>query len=794
MDRFVDGSQRTPLPGGRTFPFHLDDAMIEISHAKFGIGNALTRLEDDRFITGSGQFTDDFYQENQLHGFVVRSPIAAGKFRVGDLCACRDHPGVHRVFLHQDIADLGHIPCQTLGPDPDGTKRPSKDIPLLCKDTVYHLGDAIAFVIADSVEIARDAAELIEINFDPFDNIVVDTEAALADDAPRVHADLDANVAFIIARGNADAAGEAFQLATHVSSLKVINNRLVSNYMEPRAALASWSETDDRFTITVCSQGVHSVRRTLAGVLGIDQEKLRVLTKDVGGGFGTKVFVYREYALCLFAAGKLGRPIKWTCDRSEHFLVDAHGRDNVTTARMAMDAAGRFLAVEIDILANMGAYLHTFGPFIPALGISMTTGVYHIPAIDVRVRGVYTNTTPTDAYRGAGRPEACYLIERLVDRCAIDLGIGVDEIRRRNMIRPEQLPYTSPTGRMYDTGEYQAHMEQCMERAGWADFEARNAASKAHGRFRGIGMATYIEACAFAGAEPAFVELHKDGKITLKIGTQSNGQGHATAYSQMAAEKLGVDYSTIEVRQGDSDELAAGGGTGGSRSIPLGAPSAARAGANLAEKLRKIAADELEADAGDIELVDGTARIVGTDRSITFAAIAEAANQEDLKAEGVFKQEEATYPNGTHICEVEIDPDTGVTQVLTYTIVDDFGVTVNPLLLAGQIHGGTAQGIGQCLHEQVIYDQTGQLLTASFMDYRMPRAADMPMFDFATRNVPSTTNELGIKGAGEAGTVGSTPATMNAVIDAMRRQYGVVELDMPVTPFALWQVIQHQKG
>ena len=452
-------------------------------------------------------------------------------------------------------------------------------------------------------------------------------------------------------------------------------------------------------------------------------------------------------------------------------------------------------ACKVDLTANMGAYLSQYGPAIPHIGATMSTGVYDIDALAVTIHGVYTNTVPTDAYRGAGRPEAAFLLERLVDECARQLGMPREEIRRRNFIRPEQFPYRTATDRLYDVGEFDGHMTQAMERAGWASFDKRLEQSKAAGKIRGIGMATYIEACAFPGSEPAFLLLNGDGTVTLSIGTQTNGQGHATAYAQFVAEKLNIDMSKIIVHQGDTDRLKSGGGTGGSRSIPLGGVSAARAGEDLAEKIKRIAADELEASAADIELVDGTARIVGTDRAMGFAAIAKAAKQpSDLEGFGEFVQDECTYPNGTHICEVEIDPDTGATEIVNYTIVDDFGVTVNPILLAGQVHGGVVQGIGQALTENTVYGEDGQLLTASFMDYAMPRADDYPFFHFETRNVPSTTNALGIKGAGEAGTIGSAPAALNAVTDALYRAYGIHHIDMPATPARIWNAIQEAKS
>lgn len=763
--------------------------MNKAIHAKFGMGASPLRKEDNAFITGKGSYTDDITDENVLFGYLLRSPAAHATFKIEDISQALAHPGVHEVLTADDITDLKPLTNIVPIKQPDGSMNATRDIPILCKDTVRHVGDAICFIVADSVAIAKDAAELIEIDFDILP-AVVDTEKTLDKDAVLVYEDGEKNLAFTHFMGDRKATDEAFANADHVSELKIINNRLVSNYMETRAVHAKWDEEANRFDVTVGSQGVFGQRRVLASVMSLELERVHVMTPDVGGGFGTKVFVYREYPLCMFAAKKLGRPVKWTSDRSEHFVSDAQGRDNVVTAKMAMDQNGKFLAIDIDLIAAMGAYLHAYGPFIPYLGITMTTGLYDIPIMAALIRGSYTHTVPTDAYRGAGRPEAAYLIERLVDQCARDMNVSPDEIRKRNLITPEQLPYTTPAGRMYNTGEYEAHMRTCMENAEWDAFEERNKQAKSSSKIRGIGMSTYIEACAFAGSEPAFVELNQDGTFDLKIGTQSNGQEHATAYTQLAAEKLGIDYEKIQLRQGDTDDLENGGGTGGSRSIPLGGVSVVRASEQLAEKIKNIAADELEASSADIELNNGEARIVGTDRTISFADIAKVAEtDDDLKGEDEFKQAEATYPNGTHICEVEIDPETGITEIVKYTVVDDFGVTVNPILLAGQVHGGIVHGIGQCLNEHVVYDDEGQLLTASFMDYGLPRADNVPGFDFSTRNVPSTTNALGIKGAGEAGTIGSCPAVMNAIVDALFREYQISHIDMPVTPAKLWATI-----
>jgi len=763
--------------------------MNEIRQTKFGLGASVLRKEDNAFITGAGCYTDDKSAEDVLYGYVLRSPMAHAKFAINDVSAALDIAGVHAVITAEDIADLNSIPCMTPVKQPDGSMSTGRDIPILCAETVRHVGDAIAFIVADTTDIARDAAEHVELDFEILP-AVVDTAAALENGNAKVYDDGDGNLAFSHLMGDREKTDQAFAGAAHVAEVTLINNRLISNYMETRACHASWDAEKNRFDVTVGSQGVFGQRRVLAGVMGLDAEDIHVMTHDVGGGFGTKVFCYREYPLCMVAAKKLGRPVKWTSDRTEHFTSDAQGRDNVVTAKMAMDKDGKFLAIDVDLIAAMGAYLHSYGPYIPYLGLTMTTGLYDIPTMAAFMRGSYTHTVPVDAYRGAGRPEAAYLIERLVDKCAMEMGLGSDEIRRRNFIKPEQLPYTTQGGRMYDTGEFQQHMELCMKRAGWDTIDDRVSAAKAEGKVRGIGMSSYIEACAFAGSEPAFMQLKEDGSVELKIGTQSNGQGHATAYAQLAAEKLGLDYEQVNLRQGDTDELQSGGGTGGSRSVPLGGVSVSQASEALAEKIKKIAADTLEASIADIVLEAGAAKIVGTDRSISFIDVAAAAAApEDLMADGEFKQAEATYPNGTHICEVEIDPATGVTEIVKYTIVDDFGVTVNPVLLAGQVHGGVAQGIGQCLNEHVVYDEEGQLLTASFMDYNMPRADTMPSFDFTTRNVPSTTNALGIKGAGEAGTIGACAAVMNAIVDALRREYGITHIDMPATPARLWSAI-----
>ena len=763
---------------------------MTIAAPKFGVGASALRKEDDRLVRGLGAFTDDRVAAGELKAFVLRSPYAAATFTFTDLDTARAADGVHLVLTADDIRHLKPVPVKTGLKQPDGSRPVLKPVPLLCDGEVRHVGDAVAFIVADTLAQAQEAAEMIGIDWDGID-AHADLATALDEGSPKVWSDLGTNRAFLYHLGDAKKTEEAFARADRVVEVTVVNNRLVANYMETRGCLAEWDAAQEKFTFTVGSQGVHGMRDILAtDIMGMEPGKVHVLTGDVGGGFGTKTFIYREYPLAMEAARRTGRPVKWLSDRTEHFLVDAHGRDNLTTAKMALDKDGRFLALKVDLLAGMGAYLHQYGPNIPMIGVTMSTGVYDIPTLDVTVHGVYTNTTPVDAYRGAGRPEAAFVLERLVDQIARETGIPLEDIRRRNFIKPEQFPYTTPGRRMYDVGEFDGHMTRAYEKADVAGFEARAKEAASRGKVRGLGTAVYIEACAFAGSEAAQLELTLDGDIILDIGTQTNGQGHATAYSQFIAEKIGIDFDRIIVRQGDTERLATGGGTGGSRSIPLGGVSVLSASEVLAEKMKKLAADELEAAPADIELVDGSARIVGTDRAVSYAAIAKAAKSDaDRKADADIKQTEATYPNGTHVCEIEIDPDTGTIEIARYTVVDDFGMTVNPVLLLGQVHGGIVQGIGQAYCESAVYTEDGQLLTASLMDYTVPRADTVPFFDFETRNVPSTTNALGIKGAGEAGTIGSTPAAMNAVIDALDRARGIRHMDMPATPEKVWAAL-----
>ena len=758
---------------------------------KFGFGQPITRKEDDALLRGQGHYVADFGPPGTLHAVVVRSPHAHARFRIHDIDRVRAMPGVRLVLTGDDTADLGPLPTPGVL---EGVDIPVPFYPVLVRDEVRHVGDSIAFVVADTLEQAKDAAEAISVDWQPLPH-VVGALAALGPGAPLVWPDRPGNLAFETAVGDERATREAFAQAARTVSVTIVNQRLVTNYMDTRGVIAE--HDGERYTLTLGSQGSHIIRDIIGGaVLKIPSEKMRVITPDVGGGFGTKLFPYREYALAAVAAERLRKPVKWVCERSEHFLADSHGRDNISTARLALDDKNRFLALELDIVADMGAYLSCFAPYIPWLGVGMATGVYDIPVAHIRLRAAYSNTVPVDAYRGAGRPEASYLIERAVDAAARELGVAPDALRRKNFIKPKAMPYTTPTDKVYDSGDFAATLTRAQEIADWNGFNKRAAESKRAGKLRGIGLATYVEACGGNGPETATISLDRDGGVTVLIGSQSTGQGHATSYAQIVADKLDLPPEKVRVVQGDTDRIATGAGTGGSSSIPVGGVSVDRASKMLGNQLKDLAADVLEAAVDDMEIAGGAVRVAGTDRAVTFADLAAhpKATPEHLRAADDFAPDVPTFPNGTHITEVEIDPDTGIAAILRYVVVDDFGANLNPLLLAGQVHGGAVQGIGQALMEDTVYDPaSGQLLAASLMDYALPRAADSPHFEFETHNVPCKTNPLGVKGAGEAGAIGSCPSVMNAIIDALWRGYRIRALDMPATPQRVWQAIQAAK-
>jgi aerobic carbon-monoxide dehydrogenase large subunit len=757
---------------------------------KFGIGQALTRKEDDPLLRGGGRYVADYAPAGVLHAIILRSPHAHARFRITEAASARAKPGVHLVLTAVDIAALGPLPCQAGIPDQPLTPPPYR---ILASEVTRHVGDAIALVVAETVEQAKDAAEAIAVDWKALPH-VIGAAAAVEKDAPLVWPRRSSNVAFETTLGDAAATRAAFAKAADTASLRLVNQRIVTNYLDTRGVVAEYDAAGDRITLTLGSQGGHAIRDALcADVLKIPADKMRIVTPDVGGGFGSKLFPYREYALAAEAAKRLRRPVKWIAERSEHFLADTQGRDNMTAAKLAFDERGRFLALDVDTLADMGAYLSCYAPFIPYIGAEMLPGVYDIPCCHIRLRGVFTNTLPVDAYRGAGRPEAAYVIERLVDLAARQMDVAPDTLRRRNFIKPKSMPYKTPTAKTYDSGDFAGHLARAQEIAGWADFRKRHAASKRAGKLRGVGFATYIEACGSNGPETARVRLEQDGGVTVLIGSQSTGQGHHTAYAQLVAEHLGLPPERVRVIQGDTDLIETGVGTGGSSSIPVGGASLACAARKLAGNLKKLAAEALEASPGDLEIVEGAVRIAGTDRAVGFAELAQRSGvaADLLTGQEAFAPEVATFPNGTHLAEVEIDAATGATEIINYVVVDDFGVTLNPLLLAGQVHGGAVQGIGQALMENTVYDHaSGQLISATLMDYALPRAHHAPSFIFETRNVPCRTNPLGVKGAGEAGAIGSCPAVMNAVVDALWRAYRIRHIDMPATPERIWAAIE----
>ncbi|WP_375304845.1 xanthine dehydrogenase family protein molybdopterin-binding subunit [Bradyrhizobium sp. A11] len=755
---------------------------------KFGVGQSVLRKEDDALIRGKGRYTDDYAPQAALRCLVLRSPHAHAKYTL-DASRARGLPGVALILTADDVADLGNLPCLfNLETDPF-TGPP---YPILAKDEVRHVGDAIAFVVAETIDQARDAIEAIEVKWSPLP-AVTGVVNAVKKGAPQVWPDKPGNVLFDVSIGDKAATEAAFAKAHAVAEISIVNPRVVASFMETRAAVCEYDSKRDHLTLTVGSQGSHRLRDILCqNVLNIPTDKMRVICPDVGGGFGTKLFPYREYALMAVAAKKLKKTVKWAADRSEHFMGDAQGRDNVTTAKMALAEDGKFLAMDCDLMGDMGAYLSTFGPYIPHGGAGMLPGLYDIQAFHCRVRTVFTHSVPVDAYRGAGRPEAAYVIERLVDACARKLDMTPDAVRRKNFIPPKALPYKTATGKVYDSGDFAAHLKRAMEIAEWKDFPKRAKLAKKQGLIRGIGLASYVEVCGTMGEETANVRLDPNGDVTVLIGTQSSGQGHQTAYAQIVAEQFGVAPERVHIHQGDTDEIKTGLGTGGSASIPSGGVSVERATRELGQKLKEIAAQALEAGAGDLEISEGVVRIAGTDRSISFADLAKRPGIDPSKLNGsaTFASADGTYPNGTHVAEVEIDPATGIIKIVNYVIVDDFGKTLNPLLLAGQVHGGAMQGIGQALMEQVVYGATdGQLITATYMDYALPRAADGPAFVFETHNVPCKTNPMGVKGAGEAGAIGSCPAIVNAIVDALWREYKIDHIDMPATPERVWIAI-----
>src|SRR6056297_679583 len=787
-----------------------------------GIGASSKRREDVRFLTGTGNYTDDINLRGQAYVHFLRSDVAHGRLAKVDTGEAEGMPGVLRIFTGEDFAEIGGLPCGWQVTDRFGEPMQEPKHPVLAHGKVRHVGDPIAAVVAETREQARDAAEAIVLDIEELP-AVTDMKAALEDGATKVHDDLTSNLCYDwgFVEENKAAVDEAFGKAAHVTSLELVNNRLIANPMEPRVAVGDYSRASDESTLYTTSQNPHVIRLLMgAFVLGIPEHKLRVIAPDVGGGFGSKIFHYAEEAFCTFAAKALKRPVKWTATRSEAFVTDAHGRDHVTTIELALDAENNFTGLRTRTMANMGAYLSTFAPSVPTyLHGTLMAGNYKTPAIQVNVKAVFTTTVPVDAYRGAGRPEATYQLERVIDKAARELGVDPIALRRQNFIT--EFPYATPVAVEYDTGDYHATMDKLEEIADLEGFGARRKESEAKGRLRGLGVNCYIEACGIApsnlvgqlGAraglyESATVRVNATGGLTVMTGSHSHGQGHETSFAQVIAEMIGIDADQVDIVHGDTARAPMGMGTYGSRSLAVGGSAMVRATEKIINKARKIAAHLMEASEGDIELKDGQFTVAGTDKSVAWGDVTLAAYvphnyplediEPGLEETAFYDPSNFTYPSGAYACEVEVDPDTGRVTIETFVSADDFGNVINPMIVEGQVHGGIAQGIGQALLENCAYDENGQLLSASYMDYAMPRADDIPhmahyVVDHSCQT-PCTHNPLGVKGCGEAGAIGSPPTVVNAVIDALHSggHTHVSHIDMPVSPSRVWAAMNGQ--
>ncbi|MDF3359871.1 xanthine dehydrogenase family protein molybdopterin-binding subunit [Sulfitobacter sp. 1A15333] len=780
-----------------------------------GIGASSKRREDVRFLTGAGRYTDDINLRRQTHVFFLRSDVAHGRLTGVDTSAAEDMPGVLKIFTGADFAEVGGMPCGWQITDKHGQPMQEPKHPVLAHEKVRHVGEPIAAVVAETLAQARDAAEAIVVDIDELP-AVVNMKDAVKDDAPKVHDDLTSNLCYDwgFVEENKEAVNKAFDEAAHVTTLELVNNRLVANPMEPRVAIGDYNRSDGEHTLYTTSQNPHVIRLLMgAFVLGIPEHKLRVVAPDVGGGFGTKIFHYQEEAFCTFAAKAVGRPVKWTSSRSEAFMSDAHGRDHVTKIELALDAENNFTALRTDTYANMGAYLSTFAPSVPTwLHGTLMAGNYKTPLIYVNVKAVFTNTVPVDAYRGAGRPEATYQLERLIDKAAHELQVDPIKLRRQNFVT--EFPYATPVAVEYDTGDYNATMDKLEEIADHAGFEARRRESEAKGKLRGFGVNCYIEACGIApsnlvgqlGAraglyESATVRVNATGGLVVMTGSHSHGQGHETSFAQVVADMIGIDENMVEIVHGDTSKVPMGMGTYGSRSLAVGGSAMVRATEKIIAKAKKIASHLLEASEADIELKDGAFSVAGTDKSVAWGDVTLAAYvphnypleeiEPGLEETAFYDPSNFTYPAGAYACEVELDPETGHVTVERFTAADDFGNVVNPMIVTGQVHGGLAQGIGQALLENCAYDEDGQLLSASYMDYAMPRASDLPFYDVDhSCQTPCTHNPLGVKGCGEAGAIGSPPAVVNAVLHAMRSGgKDIGHIDMPVSPARVWEAM-----
>ena len=782
-----------------------------------GIGARVPRREDFRFIKGRGKYVDDIVLPRQTYAVMVRSPYAHATINGIDSSAAAGMPGVIRILTAADFEAFGGVPCGWLVNSQNGDPMVEPKHPILAEGKVRHVGDPVAVVIAGSRAEARDAADAVMVDYGELP-AVVNMRQAIDNPPAAVHDDAPNNICFDWALGDKAEVDAAFTNAAHVTTLEFTNNRLSPNAMEPRCAIGDFDRSSGDYTLYTTSQNPHVIRLLMgAFVLSIPEHKLRVYSPDVGGGFGSKIYHYAEEAIVTVASKLLGRPVKWTSDRTEAFISDAHGRDHVTKAELALDADGKFLGLRCDTLANMGAYLSTFAPCVPTyLHATLLAGQYKTPLIYCNVKAVFTNTVPVDAYRGAGRPEATYLLERVIDKAAREMGIGPAEIRRRNFIQPEDFPYQTPVALTYDIGDYEATLSAALKASDWDGFAQRKAEAKSRGKLRGIGLSCYIEACGIApsavvgslGAraglyEAATIRVNPTGSISVLTGSHSHGQGHETTFAQVVAEQLGQPIENIDIVHGDTARIPFGMGTYGSRSIAVGGTAIVKALDKIIAKGKKIAAHLMEASADDVVFENGMFKVAGTDKEIDFGSVALTAYvphnypldeiEPGLEETAFYDPANFTFPAGSYVCEVEIDPETGEIEVCSMHASDDFGNIINPMVVEGQVHGGLVQGIGQALLEQAVYDENGQLLTASYNDYTMPRADDMPNFTVDHQITACTHNPLGVKGCGEAGAIGSPPAVINAVVDALS-EYGVEHIEMPATPRKIWRAIHSAKN
>ena len=780
---------------------HIDPTAFGLDD-RFAIGQPVPRSEDPVLLRGEGRYSDDVSLPGQAYAVMVRSHHAHGVIRGIDTAAARAMPGVLAIYAAADLAagEIGPLPPRQVMNNRDGTPMRSPVRYALAADKVRHVGEAVAVVIAETVAAAKDAAEAVVVDVDSLP-AVSEPHQADAPGAPQIYDEVPGNVGLDFHYGDSEAVAAAFARAAHVTRLDLRANRIVVNAMEPRSANAKYDPERGHWTLHIGCQGVFGFRNYIAGVLGVGRDKVRVLTDRVGGSFGMKQPTYPEHFCIMHAARELGRPVKWTDERSGSFVSDTHGRDAQMTAELALDRDGNFLAVRLTGYGNLGATYGAPGPSTRN-AVRNTLGVYKTPLIEVNTKCVFTTTTPVGAYRGAGRPEANYYMERLVETAAAEMGIDRVELRRRNHIAPEAMPYKAPNGTTYDSGDFTALLDKAVALADWDGFAARKAESRARGRLRGRGISDYLELTGPPGREMGGIRFEPNGDVTIITGTLDYGQGHASPFAQVLATWLGIPFQRIRLIQGDSDQLIAGGGTGGSKSMIVSGNAIVKASEKVVEAGRQIAAHVLEAAVADIEFRRGRFVITGTDRSVGLMELAGKIHTglqlppdlpKSLDVADIYDGPPSAFPNGCRLAEVEVDPDTGMVEVVKYTFVNDFGVVINPLLVDGQAHGGIVQGIGQALRESTVYDEAGQLLTGSYMDYAMPRADDAPFFVNASHPVPAKTNPLGAKGCGEAGCAGALPSVMNALVDALS-EYRVRHIDMPATPERVWQAIRRAKG